>query len=107
VKKYAIRKFAKPWMEQCAAVQYIRDGFGVNKAADYIVGEKLVGFIEFLDSYPDLRSDLPQFVAEIRILFSPQELHQYFTDERQRRGGTHKRRALLREAQALIFPVGR
>jgi hypothetical protein len=101
-KNYLTRRFPEVWMEQCAAVEYIRNGFGQATALDYIVGDKLVVFIESLNFFPDRRADLPQFVAMIRTLFNPQELHGYFANERRRRGGPHRRRAALREAQTLL-----
>ena len=102
-KNFPMRRFPKLWMDQCAAVEYIRRGFGKAKALDYIVGDKLLVFIEFLHLDSDRRSDLSPFVAKIRTLFSQQELHEYFANEKRRRGGPHRRRALLRLAQTLLI----
>ena len=41
--------FHKIWIEQCEAKIGIREHFGIEKALDYLVGEKLVHFVQVSD----------------------------------------------------------
>lgn len=62
------------WVEQCMAARDIRDRFGVQAAFDYIIGEKLQSFAEAAARNRELASNLPQFVAEARRIFTPEEI---------------------------------
>lgn len=92
----------KFWMEQCAAIDYVRH-FGLTKALDHIVGEKLTNFLDYSELPPDHVADLPAFVAEIRRHFTARELREYLDRQKRQRGGTHRRRALLRQARQLLL----
>jgi hypothetical protein len=46
-------EFHKIWIEQCAAAQDIRDGFGNEKALGYLIAEKLVNFVRAADTRPE------------------------------------------------------
>jgi len=39
-------RFEKIWVEQCRATRRIKKQFGVKKALDYLLGEKLLTFAE-------------------------------------------------------------
>jgi hypothetical protein len=39
-----MREFHKIWIEQCEAARDIREGFGVEKALGYLIGEKLLNY---------------------------------------------------------------
>jgi len=67
-------QFHKIWIEQCAATEGIRDQFGLDDALHYLIGEKLFSFVQASEEHPDFAVELPAFVAEIRRLFSAQEI---------------------------------
>jgi hypothetical protein len=68
------RKAHDIWIEQCKAAQTIQTRFGVTAAFDYLVGEKLMNFVDAASRYPDFARELPQFVAEVRRLFTADEI---------------------------------
>jgi hypothetical protein len=68
------RKFHEIWIEQCDAAHEIKLRYGVKAAFDYLVAEKLFNFIEAATSRPEFTRELPQFVAYVRSLFTPQEI---------------------------------
>lgn len=77
------------------AVDYVLRRFRLTKAIDYIVGEKLVNFLDYQASIPDFKADLPLFGAEIQRRFTPRQLREYFAEARRLRGGSHRHQALL------------
>ena len=68
------REFHKVWMEQCEAAENIKLRYGPQAAFDYVVGEKLLNFVEAAATRPEFARELPQFVARVRDLFTPEEL---------------------------------
>ncbi len=81
-----IREFHKIWVEQCEAAQHIRLRYGPPAAFDYLVAEKLSHFVEAAASRPEFARELPRFVAGVRDLFTPSEIHTHIARvERQRR----------------------
>lgn len=70
-------EFHKIWMEQCAATEDIRQRFGLESALDYLIGEKLLSFVEASEQDPEFAKELPAFVAEIQRLFTAEEIHTY------------------------------
>ena len=68
------REFHKVWMEQCEAAGDIRMHYGPKAAFDYVVAEKLLMFAEAAAHRPEFARELPQFVARVRSLFTPEEL---------------------------------
>jgi hypothetical protein len=74
---------SKIWVEQCEAARGIEDEFGTDKALDYLIGEKFLNFLEAAESHPDLRAEIPAFVAEIRTIFEPWQLAEYLETARQ------------------------
>lgn len=71
-------EFSNIWIDQCEAALGIRDDWGTQKALGYLVGEKLLNYIRVADSDPSWEANLPQFVAEIRQIFTNEELRTYF-----------------------------
>jgi|SRR5579862_617892 len=67
----------KIWEEQCAATKRIRERFGLQKAQDYLLGEKLVAFAKESERYPEFAAELPAFMAQIRRQFSAAEIRDY------------------------------
>jgi hypothetical protein len=69
--------FHKIWIEQCAATEDICQRFGLESALDYLIGEKLFTFVEASEKDHLFEQELPAFVAEIRRLFTAQEIRAY------------------------------
>jgi hypothetical protein len=65
-------------MEQCEAAQEIRGAWGTLKALGYLVGEKFLNYMRVSDSDPVWNVKLPLFAAEIRRVFTNEELTEYF-----------------------------
>jgi hypothetical protein len=70
-------EFHKIWTEQCEGAREITERFGVEKALGYLIGEKLVNFVRASDHRPEFAAELPHFVAEIKRIFAPHEIHAY------------------------------
>lgn len=70
-------EFHKVWVAQCEAAREIRARRGTPKALGYLIGEKLVEFLRMAERAPEWREQLPLFVAEIKQLFSPEEIRGY------------------------------
>ena len=75
------------WIEECcSATLRIRDGFGLEKACDYLVGEKLFNLVERTARHPEYSEDLAFFVTEVRSIFAAHEIQQYLDQLKRRRG---------------------
>ena len=70
-------EYHKIWIEQCAATEGIRERFGLESALDYLIGEKLFSFVAASEQDPLFAQELPVFVAEIRKLFTAEEIRAY------------------------------
>jgi hypothetical protein len=70
-------EFHKIWIEQCKATEEIRDQFGLHRALDYLIGEKLFSFVAAAEQHPEFAAELPQFVEEIRGIFTAQQICSY------------------------------
>jgi hypothetical protein len=70
-------EFHKIWIEQCAATEAIRERFGLESALDYLIGEKIFSFVMASERDPDFAAELPAFIAEIRRLFTTEEIRAY------------------------------
>jgi len=70
-------EFHKIWIEQCKATEEIRDQFGLQRALDYLIGEKLFSFVAAAEQHPEFAAELPQFVEEIRGIFTAQQICSY------------------------------
>ncbi len=64
-------RFQDIWKDQCDAARSVREKFGVVKALDYLIGEKLMTFAEAAATRPEFARELPQFLGEIRRIFEP------------------------------------
>jgi hypothetical protein len=62
------------WKEQCEAAQSIGAKYGLTAAFNYLVGEKLMNFLDVASRHNDFARELPQFVAEVRRLFTADEI---------------------------------
>lgn len=70
--------FSDIWIDQCEAARNIRSAWGTRKALGYLLGEKLLNFIRASDADPSWAAKLPLFAAEIRRIFTREELRAYF-----------------------------
>jgi hypothetical protein len=73
------------WQSQCEATKRIRQQYGLASALDYLVGEKLVQYAQYCERDATLASALSAFVAEVRRLFSQDELQSYLEALEQRK----------------------
>ncbi len=73
----AERRWHEVWREQCKAAESIRLQHGVASAFDYVVGEKLLTFAEAAEEHSEFARALPQFVSEIRGMFTPEEIEEH------------------------------
>ena len=62
------------WIEQCTAAESIRQRFGLKEAFDYAVAEKLMNFAAAAADHPAFARELPRFVAQVRLMFTPEEI---------------------------------
>ena len=65
------------WQSQCDVAPSLREKYGLQAALDYLVSEKLFTFAEAATSHPDFAHELPLFVAQIRRLFTPEEIKEH------------------------------
>ena len=70
-------RFQDIWKEQCEAACRVRDQYGVVSALDYLIGEKLLSYAEAAVTRPEFARELPRFVAEVRNIFSAEEIRLY------------------------------
>ena len=71
------RRWHEIWREQCEAAGSIRLRYGIASAFDYVVGEKLLTFAEAAEEHPEFARALPQFVSELRRMFTPEEIEEH------------------------------
>ena len=71
------RRWHEVWKKQCEAAEAIRLQFGIVSAFDYVVGEKLLTFAQAAEERPEFARALPQFVSELRRMFTPEELEEH------------------------------
>jgi hypothetical protein len=70
--------FSDIWIEQCEAARDIREAWGAKKALVYLIGEELLNHVRAADSQREWAEKLPLFVAEIKRIFTADELRRYF-----------------------------
>jgi hypothetical protein len=81
----AINRAQELRMEVCAAGRTIRAKFGLEKALWYMIGEKLLLFMGEAQDYPAWAAELPPLVAEIRQIFSAEEIKQQLNELQRKR----------------------
>ena len=72
----------KRWVEQCKAAQNIADEFGTDKAMGYLIGEKLLNFLDVAEKRLEWRAELPTFLDTIKELFDESEIADFFSEPR-------------------------
>jgi hypothetical protein len=73
-------EFHKIWIEQCEAAEEIKERFGAQDAARYLIAEKLLRFMDASHDHPKFAAELPKFVAEIKRIIEPHEIVALFDD---------------------------
>jgi hypothetical protein len=73
-------EFHKIWIVQCEAAEGIKEQFGAKDAARYLIGEKLLRFMEASYDHPEFAEELPKFLAEIKRIIEPHEIVEFFDD---------------------------
>ena len=73
------RRWHEIWREQCEAAESIRLQYGIVSSFDYVVGEELLAFAEAAEEHPEFARALPQFVSELRRMFTPEEIEEHLT----------------------------
>ena len=68
------REAHKIWIAQCEAAETVRTRFGLKAAFNYIVGEKLINFVEAACDNRPFAQGLPRFISEVRRMFTPEEI---------------------------------
>ncbi len=68
----------KIWIQQCEAVEHIESEHGTEKAIGYLIGEKLLNFLEVAEVRPEWRAEIPHFVARIKTIFEPWQIFEFF-----------------------------
>jgi len=70
-------KFHDIWKQQCVAARSVRVQHGTLSVLDYLIGEKLLTFADTAVTRPEFAWELPRFVAEVRDIFSLEEIRLY------------------------------
>ncbi|MBF0388006.1 MAG: SWIM zinc finger family protein [Candidatus Omnitrophica bacterium] len=65
----------KIWLDQCRATVGLKKQFGSRTAFEYLVGEKLVHYINAASDRPVYAGELSKFVARINKIFDRMEIH--------------------------------
>jgi hypothetical protein len=70
-------RFQDIWKQRCVAARTIRVQHGIISALDYLIGEKLLTYADTGVTKPEFARELPRFVAEVRDIFSGEEIRHY------------------------------
>ena len=70
----SVRKMHEIWIEQYDAARGIKLRYGLKAAFDYLVAEKLLNFASAAAEHPEFARELPRFVSQVRLMFTPQEI---------------------------------
>jgi len=62
------------WIEQCDAARDTRDAWGTHKALGYLIGEKFLNYLRVSTLSSDWAEKVPLFTAEIKRIFTVDEL---------------------------------
>lgn len=76
------REFHRIWIQQCAAVEQIEAQYGTEKAMGYLIGDKLLNFLEVAERQAEWRAQIPHFVEKIKSSFEPWQIAQFFETPR-------------------------
>ena len=74
--------FRKIWVQQCEAAEGIEADYGTEKALGYLIGEKLLNFLEVAERKPEWRAEVPLFIAKIKKIFEPWQIAEFLETPR-------------------------
>ena len=77
MERTVVHRWREVWRVRCEAAESIRQQCGIAPASDYVVGEKLLTFAEPAEEHPEFARALPQFVSELRRLFTADEIEEH------------------------------
>ena len=67
------------WTSQCEVAREILEDSGIENALSYLIGEKLLNFLQVAEDYPAWRDEIPNFVAEIKDLLAGWQIAEYLS----------------------------
>lgn len=67
------------WTSQCEVAEEILAEDGLEGALSYLIGGKLLNFLEVAEDYPEWRDEVANFVAAIKELFTSWQIAEYFS----------------------------
>ncbi|MHB0960516.1 MAG: hypothetical protein ACYC0X_31065 [Pirellulaceae bacterium] len=73
----SLRAFHKIWIEHRAASEQIEADDGTEGASGYLIGEKLLKFLEVAERKTEWRAELLPFIAKIRELFRSWQIAEF------------------------------
>ncbi len=73
------KRFQDIWQVQCSAARDVKEKHGLASALDYLLGEKLMRYAETATTHPEFARELPRFIAEVRAIFSRDDIRAYLT----------------------------
>ncbi len=59
---------SQDWKDRCQAAWEIKERFGKEKAAGYLIGEKLLEFLRVSDRRPEIACEIPNFIFGDQVL---------------------------------------
>jgi hypothetical protein len=98
------REFHRQWITQCEAARDIKSRFGLGSALEYLLGEKLLKFVDASAQRPEFKRELHHFLAEIKRVFSPGEIRPY-ANRLERRASLTRPQRLAMHTLSSIFLV--
>ena len=72
----------KIWIEQCEAAERIEAEYGTEKALGYLIGEKLLNFLEVAEEKPEWRAEVPHFIGKIKEIFEQWHIAEFLETPR-------------------------
>jgi hypothetical protein len=98
-------EFHRRWIEQCEAAQRLKQHFGLRDALEYLIGEKLLRFVETAEHHPEFASELPSFVAEIKRVFTLAEIDNYVVHIERTQPLTALQRSTIRSISSISLQI--
>jgi hypothetical protein len=98
-------EFHRQWIAQCEAARQIKHRFGLTNALEYLVGEKLLHFVDACDQHRDFIQELPSFLSEIKRVFSLSEVGNYAVRLERTRALSKRQRAAVRAISSISMHI--
>lgn len=75
-------EFHKIRIKQCDAAEGIKDELGTEKALGYLIGEKLMNFVQAAEARPGWEAEIPAFIDRVQEMFEAWEPEGHFSGPR-------------------------